>query len=113
MVLIRTGHPYLRVGCYHPSLENLSLLGLIRCQGNHDDYACLCDGVAMSGGDKMGSSAQVHGTRCTWVLVATSYHVSLYTALLVQGSSRSGVYPILESPRCDYRGSGPGNKEDV
>jgi hypothetical protein len=64
MILVRTDHPYLRVGCYSHSLGNLPLLGLIRCQGNHDDYACLCGGVAMSDGDSMGSSDQVHGARC-------------------------------------------------
>jgi hypothetical protein len=32
---------------------------LIRCQSDHDDYTCFHGGVAISGGDGMGSSTQV------------------------------------------------------
>jgi hypothetical protein len=51
--------------------------GLIRHEGDHDDYACSLGGVAMLGGDGMGSCTQVPSARCVWVPVATSYHARL------------------------------------
>jgi hypothetical protein len=33
-----------------------------------------CGGVAMLGGDKMGSNTQVPASRCTWAPVAMSCH---------------------------------------
>jgi hypothetical protein len=45
-----------------------------RRQSYHGDYVFSCAGVAMSGGDEMDSSTQVHIVRCTWVPVALSYH---------------------------------------
>jgi hypothetical protein len=41
----------------------------IRCQSYHDDYACYCGGVAMSGGDGMDSNTQVPAVRRVWMLV--------------------------------------------
>jgi hypothetical protein len=46
-------------------------------QGDHDDYACSCGGVDMSGGDGTGSSTQVPSARCAWVPMTMSYHVKL------------------------------------
>jgi hypothetical protein len=51
--------------------------GVIRCQGDHDAYACSLGGVAMSGGDGTDSSTQVPSDRCTWVPVAMSYHAGI------------------------------------
>jgi hypothetical protein len=48
---------------------------LIRCQRDHDDYACSYGGVAVSDGDGMGSSTQVPVVRHAWVPVVTSGHV--------------------------------------
>jgi hypothetical protein len=45
-----------------------------RRESYHGDYVFSCAGVAMSGGDEMDSSSQVHIVRCTWVPVALSYH---------------------------------------
>jgi hypothetical protein len=47
---------------------------LIRCQSYHDDYACFCGGVAMSGGDGTTSSTQVLAVRCVWPPVAMCCH---------------------------------------
>jgi hypothetical protein len=41
--------------------------GLIRCQSDHDDYACSCGRVAMSGGDGTDSSTRVLVVRCEWL----------------------------------------------
>jgi hypothetical protein len=41
-------------------------------QSHHDDYACSCYGVAMSGGDRVDFITQVPAVRCAWAPVVMS-----------------------------------------
>jgi hypothetical protein len=45
---------------------------LIPCQSYHDDYVCPDGRVAMSDGDGMTFSTQVHDVKYAWVSVAVS-----------------------------------------
>jgi hypothetical protein len=47
---------------------------IIRCQSDHDDYACSRGEVAMSGGDEMGPCTRVPIAKHVWVPVVTSCH---------------------------------------
>jgi hypothetical protein len=42
---------------------------LIRCQSDHDDYACFCGGVVMSDSDGMDSNTQMFVAKRTWAPV--------------------------------------------
>jgi hypothetical protein len=48
---------------------------LIRYQSDYDNYACSRGGVAMSGGDRMGSSTRVPIARHMWAPEVMSFHV--------------------------------------
>jgi hypothetical protein len=45
---------------------------LIRCQSNHDIYACSHGGVAMSGGDGIDINSRVPIARHTWESMVVS-----------------------------------------
>jgi hypothetical protein len=57
---------------------------LIRCQSDHDDYACSPGEVAMSGDDGTNLSTRVPVAKCAWVPEVLSCHVCLLMALLLE-----------------------------
>jgi hypothetical protein len=71
---------------------------LIRCQSDHDDYACSRGGVVMLGGDGDGfkylsTCCQVHMDACGYVL---SYMT--LNGVASRGPGSSGAYSILKGP---------------
>jgi hypothetical protein len=99
--------------------DRTSLLSgeLIRCQGNHDVYACSHGGVAMLGGDKTGyqlSSAccQAHVGACGYVMSCMALNDRG-----ARGFWLFGHLPDIEDPWAWLPGAGahaePGHKEEL
>jgi hypothetical protein len=71
---------------------------LIQCQGYHDDYACSCDGVAMSSNDGTDPSTRVPAVRCVWVPVTVSYHARHLMPLLSEDLAPTALLDIEKPP---------------